>query len=401
MHRLNTVDAEPHDAYYHNDEPRRASYPAVNNSFGFQADRLDRSKEMLDLSDEIMISSNDFSEGMMDKLHIAPEVTSSSVEIPPSIPMQQPDDKVYGAFMKEHKCYDLIPTSSKLVVFDTKLSVKKAFYALVANGLRAAPLWNSERQMFVGMLTITDFINILHTYYKPCNQKMLEVEEHLIETWKQFNHSNNHNIKKLVSIDPDASLFDGLKSLLANKIHRLPIMETKAGNPLYILTHKRILKFLDLFMNELPVPSFMHRTLAELRVGTYDNICTVTENTPIIQALKLFVEKRVSALPVLHPVSGKVVDIYAKFDVVNLAVQRSYNNLEVTVKQALSHRPLRSPDGGVLRCYLHETFDVIVKRVVSAEVHRLVVVDPNDTVIGVLSLSDILTFMVLRPFQDE
>ena len=36
--------------------------------------------------------------------------------------------------MKEHLCYDLIPTSSKLVVFDTKLSVKKAFYALVANG---------------------------------------------------------------------------------------------------------------------------------------------------------------------------------------------------------------------------------------------------------------------------
>ena len=35
------------------------------------------------------------------------------------------------------------------------------------------------------------------------------------------------------------------------------------------------------------------------------------------------------------------------------------------------------------------------------QVHRLVVVDPNDTVIGVLSLSDILTFMVLRPFQDE
>lgn len=37
--------------------------------------------------------------------------------------------------MKEHKCYDLIPTSSKLVVFDTKLPVKKAFYALVANGM--------------------------------------------------------------------------------------------------------------------------------------------------------------------------------------------------------------------------------------------------------------------------
>jgi len=42
---------------------------------------------------------------------------------------------VYALFMKEHHCYDLFPTSSKLVVFDTKLPVKKAFYALVANGM--------------------------------------------------------------------------------------------------------------------------------------------------------------------------------------------------------------------------------------------------------------------------
>ena len=52
----------------------------------------------------------------------------------------------------------------------------------------------------------------------------------------------------------------------------------------------------------------------------------------------------------------------------NLAVQRSYNNLDITVKQALSHRPLRSPDGGVLRCYRHEKLSVIMKRVVDAEV---------------------------------
>ena len=28
--------------------------------------------------------------------------------------------------------------------------VKKAFFALVANGVRAAPLWDSNRQVFVG-----------------------------------------------------------------------------------------------------------------------------------------------------------------------------------------------------------------------------------------------------------
>lgn len=39
--------------------------------------------------------------------------------------------------------------------------VRKAFFALVYNGVRAAPLWDSEKQRFIGMLTITDFIKIL------------------------------------------------------------------------------------------------------------------------------------------------------------------------------------------------------------------------------------------------
>ncbi|XP_029442548.1 5'-AMP-activated protein kinase subunit gamma-1-like [Rhinatrema bivittatum] len=69
-------------------------------------------------------------------------------------------------FMMQHCCYDAVPTSNKLVVFDTTLQIKKAFFALVANGVRAAPLWDSKQQCFVGMLTITDFINILHRYYK-------------------------------------------------------------------------------------------------------------------------------------------------------------------------------------------------------------------------------------------
>lgn len=52
--------------------------------------------------------------------------------------------------MKNHKCYEIIPTSSKLVVFDVTLRVKKAFFALVHNGVRAAPLWDSQKQDFVG-----------------------------------------------------------------------------------------------------------------------------------------------------------------------------------------------------------------------------------------------------------
>ncbi|CAM4602052.1 unnamed protein product [Lepidochelys kempii] len=305
----------------------------------------------------------------------------------------EPGSGVYSCFMRSHRCYDLIPTSSKLVVFDTSLQVKKAFFALVTNGVRAAPLWDSKKQSFVGMLTITDFINILHRYYKSAMVQIYELEEHKIETWREVYLQDS--FKPLVCISPSASLFDAVSSLIRNKIHRLPVIDPDSGNTLYILTHKRILKFLKLFIAEVPRPEFMGKTLEQLKIGTYANIALVRANTPLYVALGIFVQRRVSALPVPLPssVSGRVVDIYSKFDVINLAAEKMYNNLDVTVTQALQHRSQYFE--GVLTCYKHETLETIINRLVEAEVHRLVVVDENEVVKGIVSLSDILQALVL------
>ncbi|VDP85828.1 unnamed protein product [Echinostoma caproni] len=98
-------------------------------------------------------------------------------------------DKSYCVFLKRHTCYDLIPLSAKLVVFDVTLNVKKAFFALVYNGVRVAILWDSDKQRHVGMLTITDFIRILHQYYRSPNSPMTELENHQIKTWRGECHS--------------------------------------------------------------------------------------------------------------------------------------------------------------------------------------------------------------------
>ncbi|XP_053215523.1 5'-AMP-activated protein kinase subunit gamma-2 isoform X2 [Podarcis raffonei] len=320
------------------------------------------------------------SEGMLEKLELEDEAVGES------------ESDIYMRFMRSHKCYDIVPTSSKLVVFDTTLQVKKAFFALVANGVRAAPLWESKKQSFVGMLTITDFINILHRYYKSPMVQIYELEEHKIETWREL--YLQETFKPLVNISPDASLFDAVYSLIKNRIHRLPVIDPVSGNALYILTHKRILKFLQLFVSEMPKPAFMKQNLDELGIGTYDNIAFIHPDTPIIKALNIFVDRRISALPVVDE-SGKVVDIYSKFDVINLAAEKTYNNLDITVTQALQHRSQYFE--GVVKCSKLETLETIVDRIVKAEVHRLVVVNEADSIVGIISLSDILQALVLSP----
>lgn len=68
-------------------------------------------------------------------------------------------------------------------------------------------------------------------------------------------------------------------------------------------------------INELPKPAYIHKTLREIRIGTYDNIETASEDTSIITALHKFIDRRVSALPLVDS-EGRLVDIYAKFDVI-------------------------------------------------------------------------------------
>ncbi|KAG8125294.1 hypothetical protein E2320_020637 [Naja naja] len=250
------------------------------------------------------------------------------------------------------------------------IAIKKAFLALVANGVRAAPLWDSKQQCFVGMLTITDFINILHRYYRSPLVQIYEIEGHKIETWRGV-------------FAGFLQAFGAYFSKPQNKIHRLPVIDPISGNVLHILTHKRILKFLHIF-----------KTIHELGIGTFRDIAIVIDSAPVYTALEIFVDRRVSALPVVNE-KGTVVGLYSRFDVIHLAAQKSYNNLDISVAEALKQRSVCLE--GVLTCHPYETLEVIIDRIAKEQVHRLVLVDKKNTPRGIVSLSDILQALVLTP----
>ena len=124
-------------------------------------------------------------------------------------------------------------------------------------------MFDSVAQTYVGMLTITDFINILHKYYKSGpDGGVKELQTHKIATWtgaKLINQLVNQSIfpeelrlsnkvKRLIWIDPNESLFKAVQVLCENKIHRLPVLDRQTGNIAYILTHKRIIKYLYLYV---------------------------------------------------------------------------------------------------------------------------------------------------------
>ena len=85
-----------------------------------------------------------------------------------------------ASFLQSHSVFELVRASGKarkrkpvassmwcsqVIVFETNIPIQLAFYALLEHESSAAPLWDSLRREFVGLMTITDFVDILRHYH--------------------------------------------------------------------------------------------------------------------------------------------------------------------------------------------------------------------------------------------
>ena len=94
--------------------------------------------------------------------------------------------KGFSDLLNTHSCYEMIPASGKIVVLDVALDVKVAFRALIENRIKSAPLWDFNTGEYVGMITVTDFIDIIRYFYhtKDGDPSELIQQDYHIHTWR-------------------------------------------------------------------------------------------------------------------------------------------------------------------------------------------------------------------------
>jgi hypothetical protein len=66
--------------------------------------------------------------------------------------------------------------------------------------------------------------------------------------------------------------------------------------------------------------------VCRLDIGTKTSVAAIQSETPLISVLNIFVERRISAVPIVDQ-EGAVVDIYAKNDAISLARDRTHVSL--------------------------------------------------------------------------
>lgn len=319
--------------------------------------------------------------------------------------------------LKGRTCYDAFPVSYRLIVLDTKLNVKKALQCLLLNGVVSAPLWNSEKSKFAGMLTVLDIIHLIQYYYDNANYDTAtaDVETFRLESLRDIEKSLGVATPPMLREHPSSTIYDAAKLLIQTHARRLPLLDydTETGHEVIVsvLTQYRLLKFISI--NCTREIQQLHLSLRKLKIGTYvsqnpppDNtnpywpIATATLDSPVFDVVHMFSERSISAVPIIDQ-DGVVVNLYETVDVITLVRLGAYQALDLTISEALNQR---SPDfPGVVICTAGDSLGTLLQLIKKRRVHRLVVVQGEEEekrggkkgrLLGVITLSDVLRYLI-------
>lgn len=302
------------------------------------------------------------------------------------------------AFLKARTSYDVLPISYRLIILDTALRVQKSLNILTQNGIVSAPLWDSKTSTFAGLLTTADYINVIQ-YYWQNPDALQKVDKFRLSSLREIEKALGVKPIETISCHPDRPVYEACVKMLESRARRIPVVdiddETKRTMVVSVITQYRILKFIAVNVKETQK---LRKPLREMNVGTYEGIATCFMDTPVMDVIHMLVKKNISSVPIVDK-QGKVLNVFESVDVIALIKGGSYDDLNLTVGDALLKR---SPDfPGIFTCSVQDSMSTIYDTIRKSRVHRFIVIDDDNKLRGVLTLSDVLEFTLLEGVDDD
>lgn len=295
------------------------------------------------------------------------------------------------AFLESHSIFGSLRNSGKVVVFDTRIPIQLAFYALVEHDMLAAPLWDAKRCQFVGLLTVTDFIDLLLDFSAPSHHSDVSA----------LATTSIGTIRKSFStfqgVDSECNLKIACQLLLQHGCDFLPIVFPDDMRVLAVLSYTDILEHLVTHFREQR--RLFDDTVMDLGIGTYQDLKTIAPTNTLAQALLKMKEHNLSALPVVDPTSNKVIGMYSRSDITFLTkatdAEDALRNLDLKISDIMAtvRHDVNTPDN-LRTCHKSHTLQAIFESFASLKFNRLVVVNDADVLVGIVSARDLVQYFL-------
>ncbi|CAK7240670.1 MAG: AMP-activated serine/threonine-protein kinase regulatory subunit [Sporothrix thermara] len=297
------------------------------------------------------------------------------------------------AFLKIRTSYDVLPLSFRLIVLDTDLLIRKSLAILIQNSIVSAPLWDSHNSTFAGLLTSTDFINVIQ-YYCQYPDRLHDIDQFRLSGLREIEKAIGAQPLETISVHPMKPLYEACLEMLKTRARRIPLVdvddETGREMVVSVITQYRILKFIA--VNNEHNTVMLKKSVREIGLGTYTNLQTAHMSDSVLDVIHVMVEHNISAVPIVDA-NNRVLNVFEAVDVIPCIKGGVYDDLQSSVGEALSKRAEDFP--GIYTCGEDDRLDSIFDTVRKSRVHRLIVIDDDSRLRGMISLSDILKYVLL------
>jgi len=173
-------------------------------------------------------------------------------------------------------------------------------YICEEEGIVSAPLWDSKTSRFAGLLTTSDYINVIQ-YYWHNQHALAQVDQFRLDSLREIEKAIGVTPIETVSIHPERPLYEACRMIITSRARRIPLIdvddETQREMIVSVITQYRILKFIAINVKEV---GLLKKPLKEvMHVGTYESLVTATMDTPVMDCIHSLVKKNISCVPIV------------------------------------------------------------------------------------------------------
>jgi 5'-AMP-activated protein kinase, regulatory gamma subunit len=266
--------------------------------------------------------------------------------------------------------------------------------------MQAAPLWHPVQCQFVGLLTVTDFIDILRHYRNGSDegdskqQQPKDVSELAVKSIAEILtmavQKQQIPARCFYGAESTCSLYAACRQLLNTHQDFLPIVYAEDMRVLACITYTTVLEHLVTHFREQR--RLFDDSITDLGIGTYnDELISVTPDQSLSDALRLMAEHNLSALPVVileadgtgGPPIRRITGVYSRSDITFLTkatdAEDAVRNLDLPLSEILTkaRQDVTTPDA-LQTCSPQHTLQAIFESFAQVRFHRLYVVADDE-----------------------
>jgi len=293
------------------------------------------------------------------------------------------------------KAKDLVKKGQELVSVNPEISMKNLLNVLKENNILSVPILEENRILgFIDVLDISAFaLHIWHRYNRFYWSSMQKFSEFKLASEKFFNtpardviNWSARDAPPLISVDGTAA--EILKALerRAFKTHRVGLINDDNNQLVNMVTQSDVLRFAAKNMEHLPMIDQPIKDLNLVR-----SCVMVRFDIPFIESLSILAQNRISGLALVD-FENKLLANFSATDLRGL-LPNCFDMFHATTLEFLRQGTETKSKIPPISCLELINLREVIEIFAAEKVHRLFVVDKDNHLLGVVSLTDVMQIL--------